>query len=228
MALLTRSQAILLDGLYSFITLIMPSRSLKVVEMVQRPQTPRYPFGFTAFEPFLKWAKSLNLLAMWLIFLATNMLDLLRGGREIALELTIIYLGICLLIYGAVILILRRCIRQARSSILAFETKNRTIDALLTLGIAISILAARDALRLDQTEILPYIAPVIVIALCLLSLPVPLQTFARERQQMLLASGENVAEMEVRCCLAGVIEKYGLLHLPVWSLQSGRVRYLFL
>jgi predicted Co/Zn/Cd cation transporter (cation efflux family) len=228
LALMAKSQAILLDGLYTFVTLIMSFISLKVVDLVKKPESPRFPFGFTALEPFINLVKSLVMLLMLSVFLVTNIKDLLRGGREISLDLTIIYIFICLVIYAVIIGLLLRCGKHSKSSILSFEIKNWCIDALMTLGIAISLVGALIALRLGHTQILPYIDPSIVIVLVLLSLPVPLKYFFTELRQVLLVSPENVTEAQVRECLAGVRKKHGIRDMQIWGLKSGRVQYLFL
>jgi len=59
MALVAKSQAILLDGLYNFITLTMAFISLKVIDLVNTPETKNRPFGYMSLEPFLNLTKSL-------------------------------------------------------------------------------------------------------------------------------------------------------------------------
>jgi len=228
MALLAKSQAILLDGLYTFVTLIMSFLSLKVVDLVKKPETPRFPFGFTALEPFINLIKSLVMLLMLSVFLVTNIKDLLRGGREISLDLTMIYIFLCIIIYGVVITQLRKYGQNSKSSILSFEIKNWCVDGLMTVGIGVSLVGAMVAVRMGYTEILPYIDPSIVIVLVLLSLPIPLKYFFTELRQMLLVAPENVTEAQVRECLADVCKKYGIRGLQIWGLKSGRVQYLFL
>ena len=118
MALLTKSQAILLDGLYTFVALIMAFISLKVVNMVKTPETKERPFGYMAFEPFLNLIKSLVVLTLLVVFLVTNIQELSTGGRIISLNMATIYIFICLVIYVIIILLLKRYEKEANSSIL--------------------------------------------------------------------------------------------------------------
>ena len=228
MALITKSQAILLDGLYTFVALIMAFISLKVVNLVKTPETKERPFGYMAFEPFLNLIKSLVMLALLVVFLITNIQELTTGGRIISLNMATLYILICLVIYVIIIVLIKRCEKETDSSILNLEIKMLRIDALLTLGIAVSLLAAIIIVKLGYTQILPYVDPVIVIILIAVSLPVPIKVFLTEFRRLLLISSENDIETEVKDQLQPVIQQYGLTNIQVWSLKSGRIHYIFL
>lgn len=228
MALITDSQAILLDGLYTFITLTMALLSLKVLFFIKQPETKNRPFGFMIFEPFLNILKCIVMVSILLVFLVSNIQELYRGGRLISLNLTTLYIFICLAIYILIILILLKCGKHTKSSILALEIKNWCIDAFQTAGIAVSLIAAILFYRLGYTEILPYIDPVIVIALVILSLPIPIKVFNVEIKRLLLISPENNTEKAVKEQLKEIISKYGFRDIQVWSLNSGRTNYLFI
>ena len=227
-ALLAKSQAILLDGLYTFITLIMSFVSLKVIDMVKMPETKSKPFGYMSFEPFLNLVKSLIVLTVLIVFLITNIQVLCAGGRVISLNMAVIYIILSLFIYAGTILFLKKCSRKETSSILGLEIRNWYIDALLTVGIAVSLIFAMIVIRLGYTQILPYIDPAIVIALAAVSLLVPLKVILVEFKRLLLISPENSVEIEVKKQISSVTEKYGIISTQVWGLKSGRSYYLSL
>jgi len=228
MSLIAKSQAILLDGLYNFITLTMAFLSLKAINVIEAPETKHRPFGYMALEPFLNLTKSLVILTLLVVFLVTNIQELCTGGRIISLDMTTIYIFICLIIYGIIIMFLRKYKKGANSNILNVEVRNWYVDALLTAGIAISLVIATVIYRMGYVEILPYIDPIIVILLVVLSLPVPLKAFIMAVRRLLLVSSENRIEDEVKDCLSGVIDRHGLLNMQVWGLKSGRTHYLFI
>ncbi|MFH1654899.1 MAG: cation transporter [Pseudomonadota bacterium] len=227
MALVAKSQAILLDGLYTFITLAMAFISLKVINLVETPETKTRPFGYMALEPFLNLTKSLVILTLLIVFLVTNIQEICTGGRIISLDMTTLYIFICLIIYGIIILFLKNYKKRTNSSILALEIKNWYVDALITLGIAISLIIAMIVLRMGHTKILPYIDPIIVIALIVVSFPVPLKAFLIALKRLLLVSSENSIEVEAKNQIRDLISKYGLVDTRIWGLKSGRTHYLF-
>jgi predicted Co/Zn/Cd cation transporter (cation efflux family) len=228
MALIAKSQAILLDGLYTFITLVMAIVSLKVIELVKIPETKNRPFGYMSLEPFLNLIKSLVMVILLTVFLITNIQVLSTGGRWISLDMTVVYIFICLFIYAGIILMLKKCGRRAQSSILDLEIQNWQIDALQTIGIAVSLIIAMILIRIGYTSILPYIDPLIVIALVIISLPVTLKVFVMELKRLFLVAPENRIEQEVMAHISDIADQYGISSTKVWGLKSGRTLFLFL
>lgn len=228
MAIYGQSLAILLDSLYTFLTLVMAFVSLKVVGFVEKPESKTRPFGYMAFEPFLNLLKSLILLVVLVMFFVTSVQELLSGGRMIALDVMIVYIAICLGIYAAIIFKLKRYGKQAKSSILDLEIRNWMIDAALTVGIMGSLLLAVLAISLGYDQILPYIDPSFVLVLVALSLPLPIKTAWTEIRRLLLISDDNDLETETRSQLATVFNQHGIEHAHIWGLKSGRFTYLFI
>jgi predicted Co/Zn/Cd cation transporter (cation efflux family) len=228
MALIAKSQAILFDGLFNFITLAMAFASLKVINLVKTPETKNRPFGYMALEPFLNLIKSLVILTLLVVFLVTNIQEICTGGRIISLDMTTLYIFVCLIIYAIIILFLRKYKKRTSSSILKLEINNWYVDALITVGIAISLVIAMIILRMGYTKILPYIDPIIVIALTAVSFPVPLKALSVALKRLLLVSSENSIEAEAKKQLHDVICKYGLIDTKIWGLKSGRTHYLFI
>ena len=58
-ALVTGSDAILFDGIYSLIALCVALLTLKVARLAQRPDDDNFHFGYTAMEPTLNLFKAL-------------------------------------------------------------------------------------------------------------------------------------------------------------------------
>ena len=228
MALIAKSQAILLDGFYTFITLTMAFISLKVIGLVETPETKNRPFGYMALEPFLNLTKSLVMITLLIVFFITNIQELYTGGRIISLDMTTLYIFICLIIYAVIILFLKKCKKETSSSILNLEIKNWYIDALITVGIAVSLVIAMIIFHMGYTKILPYIDPIIVIALVAVSFPVPLKSFIIAFKRLILVSSENSIEVGAKKQLRDVIDKYGLIDTQIWGLKSGRTHYLFI
>ena len=228
MAIIAKSQAVLLDGLYTFTTLIMSFISLKVIDLIKIPETRNRPFGYTAFEPFINLIKCIIILTLLLIFLVSNIQELCRGGRMISLDLITIYIFIILVIYFSIIFIIKKCGKKTDSSILKLEIQNWTIDAFLTLGIAISLVIAIIIYSMGYIAILPYVDPVIVILLIIVSLPPPLKILITEFKRLLLISDDNRLEHEVTDQLQPIIKKYKITKIQVWALNSSRNLYLYI
>ena len=228
MAIVAESQAILIDGMYTLITLLMSLVSLKVINLVNLPETKRSPFGYVALEPFLNLTKSLIILVMLAVCFVTNIQALCAGGRYIILDLATYYTIICIFIYFFVLFLIKKCKQKTDSSILVLEVKNWYIDTFITLGIAVSLAVVLIVYKLGYTTILPYIDPSLVLIIVLVSLPVPIKAFVVELKRLLLISPENYIESKIIEYIYPVTEKYGLKDINIYAVKIGRIYQIFI
>ena len=85
-AIQTRSEAIMLDGLFSLITFIMSLLTLKVASLIHKGESPRFQFGYNNFEPLLNMVKGLIILTLSVFALASSVSALLHGGARTAVR----------------------------------------------------------------------------------------------------------------------------------------------
>jgi predicted Co/Zn/Cd cation transporter (cation efflux family) len=221
-AVLSKSQAIFFDGVYSFITAIMAFISLIILKLLKTPETKRRPYGFSAFEPFLNLTKSLIILVMTIVALYTNILVLIAGGRNIELGLAAVFSIICIFIYLTVIILIRICLKNSDSDILRLEEKSWRIDTALTFGVAVSLMVAFFLKETRVDFLLPYLDPALVILIFTISLPVPINEGRKALAGLLLISSDNMIEKQVLDSAGSVIEKYSLHNTHVYALKVGR------
>ena len=94
-AFLTNSEAVLIDGVYSLISFAVALLSLRVSELVQRPDNDLYPFGYVAYEPLLNLSKGLLILLVDVFAVSTAATEFYRGGRPVnaSIELCRMFVG---------------------------------------------------------------------------------------------------------------------------------------
>jgi len=80
-ALLTNSDAILFDGIYSLIAFSMSLLTLKVARLAERPDDDVFHFGYTSMEPTLNLFKSLLILLACVYAGVEATKRLLAGGN---------------------------------------------------------------------------------------------------------------------------------------------------
>ncbi len=172
-AFVTNSEAILIDGIYSLINLVVALVGLKISEMVQRPDDELYPFGYVVYEPILNLTKGLLILLVTIFALFTASTELLSGGRPVNALGACIYAMLATLLCGAVTFYLRRQSGLIKSPIVAVDVKNWWIDTLISAGVAIAFFIAIVIEKTPYASLTPYVDPVVVIVLVLAMLPVP-------------------------------------------------------
>ncbi|MCP4178900.1 MAG: cation transporter [bacterium] len=228
MAILTKSQAIMLDGMFTLITLFMSFISLKIINLVNLPETKRRPFGFVALEPFLNLIRCTFVLVLLIVCLIVNIQSVLSGGRDIELDLATYYTFSCIIIYLLIIFFITKFNKKTDSSILNLEVKEWYIDTFLTVGIAISLGIVFVLYKLGFTDILPYIDPVIVIILVIASLPMPTKIFITELNRLLLVSPENLIQKNIENYIEPIVREYGLKTVDIYAIKIGRIYQIFI
>src|SRR5262245_480844 len=63
-AVLAHSQAILLDGVYALISVVMTLLAARVARLVEGPPTKSFHFGYAHFEPLLNLVRGLLIFAI--------------------------------------------------------------------------------------------------------------------------------------------------------------------
>ena len=216
----TKSEAILLDGLFSFVNFLIGLITLRVLKLVNKPGDDRYPFGYAIFEPMLNLAKGLIIAVVTLYALVGAMDSILGEGRPIAADSALIYAFIAG--FGCIVMaiLIGRLSRKTKSPIVAVDAKNWLVDALMSIAVAI---AFGIAVWLEETAYshwLPYVDPGMVIFLVLVSIPVPYLIVRKNWAQIVGRAPETTLVTNV----AEVAEKI-LIDTPYsdYHLRTGRI-----
>ena len=90
-AVFSRSQAIMLDGLFNLTYFATGLFTLKVAKMVLQGDDERYPMGYAFFEPLINGLKGVLVLGVSIMALVGAVQALFTGGRAIAAGTAIAY-----------------------------------------------------------------------------------------------------------------------------------------
>ena len=93
-AVLTSSDAGLLDGFFSLIGFAIGLVSLRVASLVRRPDDEVYHFGYAAYEPMLNLTKGLLMTFVTIFALISAIEVVLHGGRTVQAGWASIYAGV--------------------------------------------------------------------------------------------------------------------------------------
>src|SRR5215831_18463071 len=110
--LVTRSQAIVFDGMYSFVDVVPTVVSLLVVKLIARGTTHRFQYGFWHLEPLVAVLRD-AILAIACVYAGIDAVNvLIDGGHEVAYGRAALWAGI-LCFFGLGMTLLLSC--RARS-----------------------------------------------------------------------------------------------------------------
>lgn len=224
-SLLAFSEAVLLDGLFSLINFTMALVSLRIARQVGQPGDARYPFGYAVFEPVLNLGKGL-ILVMVSIYALVSALDvILSGGQQPSTLIVVIYALVAALVCFVFSAWLRRLNRLCQSPLLATDVENWMIDGLISGGVAVAfglVMILRDT---ALAFVLPYVDPVLVVLIVVLTLPLPVKVIRDNWSQIVGASDPRLTG-EVRDAIEPLLQGRGVVQLHVRQGRLGRALYV--
>ena len=170
-ALLTLSEAIFIDSLFSGIHLVISLITLQVSHLIQQPGNEDYPFGYVALEPMLNLGKGIVIAIVAICALFSSVDAIRHGGRSVEADLAIWYAGLAALGCGLLALMQSRFAKQCHSQLLDLDAKNWLIDGLVSGAVAVAFGVMLLLARSPWAHLIPYADPIIVILLVLFILP---------------------------------------------------------
>ena len=152
--LVTNSQAIIFDGMYSFVDVVPTVVSLLVVKLIARGTSHRFQYGFWHLEPLVAVLRD-AILAVACIYAAVDAVKALTsGGHEVEYGRAALWAGILCVIGLAMTLFLRRRAKALQSPMLEVDARSWVVSTFLSLGLLIGFaiataLAGTRVARLD-------------------------------------------------------------------------------
>lgn len=224
--LLTRSDAIMLDGFFSLVGFAMAVVTIRVAWLVQQPPDEHFHFGYAQFEPFLNTVKGLLMLGVSGFAVASAVDALMHGGRDLNPGLAVIYAVIavsgCLLIAG----VQKRAARRTGSPLLEVDARNWMIDGILSGVVALVFLAALILSGTGWAHIVPYIDPVLVIVVVFAIIGMPLKIIKDGAREILGFAPAQEVQTDVRGRVEGALEGVPVTALHVSMMKIGRFFYI--
>jgi cation diffusion facilitator family transporter len=207
-AVLTKSQAILLDGVYALVSVLMAVLAAQVVRMVEKPSSESFHFGYAHFEPLLNLIRGLLIFAICAYGLVSTIGVLVDGGREIHAEIAIYYTALSALWSIGIFLYQRRLARRLGSPVLAVDARTWLVDGALYAGETGAFIVYMLLLPTRLAPWLPYADPIFVLIVVGLLMKVPVMTIREGMREVLHRAPRPEVQLEVRqriaTALAGV------------------------
>ena len=222
----TDSQAVLLDGVFSLIALIIAVLTLYIARLIQRPGDDEFPFGYAVFEPLLNFGKGLIIAAVMAFALFGAVATLLDGGSDIVVGGAVIYALIASIGCAAIVLFMKRMAKQTKSPIIEVEVKNWTIDGVISGIVALSFFVVMLLEGTTADPYLRYIDQVLVILMSICFLFIPFGIIRDNWSQLVgITPPDNLTE-PVHKAVDQILAQHHLKNHRLRLGQLGRQAYL--
>jgi cation diffusion facilitator family transporter len=201
------SSMIVFDGLYSFVSIGLSVLAVIALRFSRRGADERYPWGRDAAEPLVVVIKAATLGALCAYAAIGGIVDIVNGGREVAVGSAVVYAVVATIGGLAVGLVLRRATRGG-SDLLRAEAAEWLGDALLSVGVLIGFLFAYALVAAGRADLAAYVDPGMVTLVSLAFLWVPIKLIVSSLRQILSMAPEADVLDQLRTCVAAVEERY--------------------
>jgi cation diffusion facilitator family transporter len=223
--LATGSQAIIFDGMYSFVDVVPSIVSLVVVKLMARGSSHRFQYGYWHLEPLVAVFRD-SILAVACIYAAIDAVKtLMSGGHDVEYGLGAFWAGLFCVIGLAMTVYLFRRAAVLQSPMLKLDARSWMVSAFLSLGLLVGFAIATVLERTALRSWIPYLDAIALLTMALLMLPLPLLGLWRSVRDVLqVAPGE--LNQEVHSIMSRLVKEGGYLDYSSYIAQVGRARFV--
>jgi cation diffusion facilitator family transporter len=223
--LVTNSQAIIFDGMYSFVDVVPTVVSLLVVKLIARGTSHRFQYGFWHLEPLVAVLRD-AVLAVACIYAGIDALGALTGGgEEVEYGRAALWAGILCVIGIAMTLFLRRRARLLQSPMLEVDARSWLVSTFLSLGLLIGFVVATALAGTRFQGWVPYLDAIALLTMALIMLPMPLLGLWRSMSDVLQVA-PNELDARVHEVMDAVVKERQFLEYSSYIAKAGRGRFV--
>lgn len=222
MAVVTGSQAVLLDAVYDGVEFFMLLPSIFLIPLLYRPSSEQHPFGYMQMETMFVVVKGLIMTAVTVGLVFNNIHLMLHGGHRISFH-TVSYfeffacgLGIFVTAY------LTWKNRTMQSPLIEMEMQGWKIDSIISLGMAAAFLLPQFLTFHWFQQLTPYLDQIITVILSLIMLPAPVGTVITGFRDLMLIPPEEETIQDIKQTVEPIIGIYGHKNLHYDIVRTGR------
>lgn len=183
--LMTNSHAILIDGIFSFVAVIIKILMIMTSKLTTRESSKKFQFGYWQFEPLVLVAEGGFTLIIVIYAFLNGMISLFSGGNHMNFGLAIIYALFFTFTNIGYFLYVKKVNKKLNSSLVHFDNMSWLVDAALAASLLLSFVIAYVLEQTRYGYIVAYVDPVILICLSLAMMPVAINILLPAVKQIL-------------------------------------------
>jgi predicted Co/Zn/Cd cation transporter (cation efflux family) len=216
------SQAIVFDGIYSLVDMLMTLVVLAVSRLLSNEGSRRFQYGFWHLEPLVVVFNSAMLSLACAYAVINAITGLTHGGHELPFELGAGWAGLIGIISMSLAAYMQRGANSLSSELLRLDARSWFIGGALSIGLLIGF---GGAAMMAGTNFAPWAryvdsAVLLTIALCLL--PMPVMTVWHALQEVLMVA-PNALDLHVRTLMDTVVAEHRFAGYTSYVTRTGRV-----
>ncbi|HKE82421.1 MAG TPA: cation diffusion facilitator family transporter [Vicinamibacterales bacterium] len=223
--LVTGSQAIIFDGMYSFVDVVPTIVSLLVVKLIARGASHRFQFGYWHLEPLVAVLRD-SILVVACIYAGIDAANTLTsGGHDVEYGRAAAWAGILCVIGFAMTLFLSRRAKALQSPMLELDARSWLVSAVLSLALLIGFALATALAGTALQGWIPYLDAIALLGMALIMLPMPVLGLWRSMSDVLQVAPDEL-DHQVHAVMDGVVKQRQFLDYSSYIAKAGRGRFV--
>jgi len=223
--LVTGSQAIIFDGMYSFVDVIPTIVSLIVVKLIAQGNSHRFQFGYWHLEPLVAVLRDAILTVACIYAAVDGVKTLGSGGHDVEYDLAAVWAGILSVIGLAMTWFLSRRAKALKSPMLAIDARSWMVSAALSLALLLGFAFASVLGGTRFEKWIPYLDSTVLLSMALLMLPMPMIGLWRSMSDVLQVAPDRL-NARVHEVMDRVVEENKFLDYSSYIAKNGRGRFV--
>ncbi len=201
--IMTNSQAILIDGIFSFVAVVIKCLMIMTSKLTTRESSAKFQFGYWQFEPLVLMAEGGFTLIIVIYALINGLVSIFNGGHHMDFGLAIVYAVIFTAANSGYYWYVHQVNKRLRSSLIHFDNMSWLVDAALAGSLFVSFVVAYFVERTQYGYLSVYVDPLILVLLALSMLPIALKILVPAVKQVL-----GMAPLKLHEQVHGVMDEF--------------------
>ncbi|MFL1624500.1 cation transporter [Staphylococcus capitis] len=221
--MISNSDMVLLDGLYSVISLVISSLSLFTSYMIKKPNRDSFPFGKYIFQPLTIVFNS-SILLLCILSLISSTSAILNGGRIINANIGLGYGIFSFLGCGLIYLILFK--NKNKSDFIYAEMLQWLLDTCVSFALIIGFVKIFVVKFTSFSWLIPYIDPGLVLIAGVVLIFMPIRLLFNNFKEIVSMSASDEIQYNLHEIIKEMNAKYYIKEEDLRITKIGQMIYI--
>ena len=185
-AIVTDSQAMLMDALYDSVDTIIVIVTLFLIRLYQKPITEKKPFGYSQLESFFLLIKSFMILVLNKNIIVSAFNLILSGGKNLDLGIIALFQGVLFIFNLLGFIIIKNASKKVKSPTVKIEALAWKSDVIYSFSLAFSFFIVKYLKGTNLEFLMKYFDQIVVIISSAIMFPDILKAFKENITSVLL------------------------------------------
>ena len=223
--LATGSQALIFDGMYSFVDVAPTVVSLIVVKLLARGSSHRFQYGYWHLEPLVAVLRDSILVIACIYATIDAVKALTSGGHDVSYGPAALWVGGFCVVGFIMAWYLHRRATALQSPMLKLDARSWMVSAFLSLALLVGFVIAIALEGTSHEAWIPYLDAIALLTMALIMLPMPLIGLTRSMTDVLQVAPDEL-DHRVHEVMDSIKEQHGFADYSSYIAKAGRTRFV--